>query len=296
MSEEKSEFASQHMIFLGILLDRKNHVLAVPNEKREKALKILRCFVERRKIKIKEIQKLTGILNFLQRAIISGRTFNHSLYDKLKIRDNKGELLKQYHHVQIHPDVKMDCAVWIQFLEMGDSFQFCRPFIDINAFQYAHMLKFFTDASLNRKLGFGAVFNNSWMYGRWGKNFIESQSPSIEYLELFATCAGILMWGHRLTNTRIIIFCDNQAIMFMINNMTSKCSKCMKLIRMIQFNCLLYNRRIFVRFIRLNDNGMADALSRMDFNRFWSLAPPTMILYPDAIPDEIWPIEKIWFN
>ena len=119
---------------------------------------------------------------------------------------------------------------------------------------------------------------------------------SIEYLELYALCVGILTWGHRLTNTRIIIFCDNQAVMHMINNMTSKCPKCMKLIRMIKYNCLLFNRRVFVKLIRSSKKGMADALSRMDFKRSWRLAPAGMNTYPDAIPQQIWPIERIWFD
>ena len=99
VSEEKTELADNLMIFLGILLDGKNQLLMVPQEKKTKAINIINYVVSQRKITIKTVQKLTGILNFLQRAIVPGRTFTRRMYDKLKIRDKDGNPLKQYHLV-----------------------------------------------------------------------------------------------------------------------------------------------------------------------------------------------------
>ena len=111
VSEEKTIWLTDIMIFLGILLDRRNHVLAIPDEKKNKALHILNFVIDSKKITIKDVQKLTGLLNFLQRAIIPGRTFTRRLYDKLKLKDKKGCVLKPYHHINITKDIKNDCAV-----------------------------------------------------------------------------------------------------------------------------------------------------------------------------------------
>ena len=46
----------------------------------------------------------------------------------------------------------------------------------------------------------------------------------------------------------------------------------------------------------MKDNGKADALSRLDWKRFWNLADDTMNAAPTKIPDEIWPLGKIWKN
>ena len=41
--------------------------------------------------------------------------------------------------------------------------------------------------------------------------------PSIEYLELYAVTAAVLTWIHQFKNRRIILFCDNQSVVDMIN-------------------------------------------------------------------------------
>ena len=46
----KTEWASTRIVFLGILLDGINHVLSVPVEKRDKAMKLLNNFVDKRKL------------------------------------------------------------------------------------------------------------------------------------------------------------------------------------------------------------------------------------------------------
>ena len=53
------------------------------------------------------------------------------------------------------------------------------------------------------------------------------KSPSIEYLELYGLTAGPLTWGEQIINQRIIVFCDNLAVVGMINNCASTCSNCM---------------------------------------------------------------------
>ena len=66
--------------------------------------------------------------------------------------------------------------------------------------------------------------------------------PSIEYLELAALCIGIISWGQYLTNCRIVIFCDNQAVVHMVNKLMSSCSNCMVLLRMLVLDGLKNNR------------------------------------------------------
>ena len=82
VSLEKTEWASPYMVFLGILLDSKHLTLAVPVEKKEEILDILRKFAVRKKATVKELQKLTGHLNFLCRVIVTGRTFTRRMYAK----------------------------------------------------------------------------------------------------------------------------------------------------------------------------------------------------------------------
>ena len=134
---------------------------------------------------------------------------------------------KQYHHVRLDSEFKLDCKVWLEFLQGNLNEVVNRPMVDVIGHPTDSMsdLSFFSDTSAAENLGMGAVFNTKWLKGKWGANFIKEKKPSIEYVELFALCVGVLAWQNQpeLCNARITIFCDNIAIVHMINNITSSC-------------------------------------------------------------------------
>ena len=211
------------MIFLGTLLDGDTHCLCISEEKRCKARTQLLNIVSKRTITAKELQSLTGLLNFLTRAIVPGRAFTRRLFTKIpeyiyKMQQRK---LKFYHHVTVDREFKFDCQMWLTFLEcVSENKQLlCRPFIDFESKSVtARELNFFTDASKKETYGFGAIYKQEWTCGIWEEGFIQKYDPSIEYLELYAVCIGVFCWGKDITNTRVINFCDNQAVVHMINN------------------------------------------------------------------------------
>ena len=152
-----------------------------------------------------------------------------------------GIKLKSYHHVHLDNEFKNDCRVWCSFLENAevDKQMLCRPFVDLNMFESSIMLQFFTDATKSPELGFGCYFDGEWTYGKWEHDYIKKYDPSIEYLELFDLCVGIFVWSDKIKNKRIVIFCDNQAVISMVNNMTSSCKNCMILIRLLVLDGLI---------------------------------------------------------
>ena len=120
LSMEKSEFASTEMIFLGVLMNGVLHCLSLPEEKRIKAISWLTYMIEKKKATIKEIQTLTGILNFLSRAIVPGRAFTRLMYAKIRTTNTDGRKLKQYHLVHLDTEFHDDCAVWLESLKVED--------------------------------------------------------------------------------------------------------------------------------------------------------------------------------
>ena len=75
VSMEKMEWASDLIVFLGILLDGNCLFLSIPEEKRQFAVALLRDFISKKKVMVKQLQQLCGYLNFLGKAIFPGRTF-----------------------------------------------------------------------------------------------------------------------------------------------------------------------------------------------------------------------------
>ena len=296
VSIKKTDWASSQMIFLGILIDGEKQVLCIPEDKKIKAMDLLNWAITHKKVTIKFIQRLTGVLNFLSKAIIPGRAYTREMYKKLCTTTTQGQPLKQYHHVTLGNNFIQDCYMWKPFLLNADKEGLCRPFTDINRFVTFKRLNFFSDSSANHKLGFGAIFGKRWIVGTWGKQFMSEEKPSIKFLELFSLVAGIFTWGHLpdMINTKVIIFCDNQSVRAMVNKQVSNCTHCLKLVRLLTLNNLQFNRRVMVKYVQLKSNILSDALSRLDFKTFWEHAPKNMNLQPDDLPASIWPIQKIW--
>ena len=67
-------------------------------------------------------------------------------------------------------------------------------------------------------MGLGAFFQDRWFAKMWDKEFLQKCEPSIAYLELYALTAAILTWQEDLQSMRIIIHCDNQSVVNMVNN------------------------------------------------------------------------------
>ena len=195
---EKTEWADTVIVFLGILLNGASLTLSIPLDKRTKALNLLKELTGKKKATVKQLQILTGYLNFLTKAIFPERTFTRRMYAKYS--EITG--LKQYHHVKLDSEFRFDCEVWRIFLAHHRDESVCRPMVDLESTVSATTLQFYKDVSANQKLGFGGIFNKRWLFGKWEVDFIKVNKPSIEYLELYAVIAAIITWGQLLQDQR----------------------------------------------------------------------------------------------
>ena len=208
--------------------------------------------------------------------------------------------LKPHHHVRLDREFKLDCKVWLQFLEMEGTVTLNNivnhPMTDILSHEVTSTeICFYSDASASKLLSYGCIYNTMWIQGFWDPGFIERNKPSIEYLELFALTAGIFTWQTYLADCRFTIFCDNTAVVAMINNMVSSCKSCMVLLRLLVLNGLKYNRRLRAKYVSTKNNFLADSLSRGQMDRFHKLGPQ-IDRYPHHIHSDIWPMSKLWLN
>ena len=141
------------------------------------------------------------------------------------------------------------------------------------------------------------MFNSHWSWGKWGSDFMKVNKPSIEHLELAALTYGVVMWTEKLKDSRFIVYCDNEAVVHVVNNFTSGCKNCMILLRILMLRSLEWNFRIFVKHLKTTKNGEADALSRQYFKRFRQLASVrTIDKEPTPPPSALWPLQKFWLN
>ena len=65
--------------------------------------------------------------------------------------------------------------MWKAFLVVVDEspLTLCHPFVDFQVRTVtSETLMFYSDASLNKDLGFGAIFDRRWIVVKWNKDFI----------------------------------------------------------------------------------------------------------------------------
>ena len=296
LAEDKTVWGTLRMIFLGILMLGDMAMLSIPIDKKTRALNMLKEVLTSKKITVLKLQQLTGLLNFLCRAVYPGRVFTRRLYAKLAWKGNV-RMLKSHHHVSLDSEFKQDCMVWKTFLEVPDSGYTCRPFIDLQETRSAVQLQWFTDSSAAVDKGFGGVFipSGEWFFGTWEPNYIRECSPSIAYLELFAVTVSISLWLKFVQHKRIVLYCDNQSVVSMINDSSSKCKNCMRLLRHVVLLGMQHNCRVFAKYVPTQEHFWADSLSRGKIKLFKSKA-----LWANreltSLPTTLWPASKLWIH
>ena len=254
-------------------------MVCIPVEKIVKGHQMITKALNKKRstIRLKNLQQITGFLNFLGKAIVPGRAFTRRLY----AHENK--VLKAHHHIDMNTEMKDDLRTWKLFLESPEIYS--RSFMDFNKKLTSQDIDMYTDASANPNLGCGGYSENNWFILQWDEVFMKKQEPSINYLELYAVSIAIFNWIYKYKNKRITLFCDNMSVVHMINNSSSKCKNCMVLIRLIVLKSMIHNVKIQAKHVAGKLNKYSDYLSRLQYQEFRK---------PSPIPEELWPIEKIW--
>ena len=189
--------------------------------------------------------------------------------------------------------MRQDLLVWLTFLQHPTVFN--RPFLDFSDVIIADEIDLYSDAS--GRIGMGALCGPAWMHCLWPEEFIKSNKPSIEYLELFGVTAAVLTWIHLFRNRRVILFCDNKSVVDMINITSTSCKNYMVLIRFIVLKGLIENVRIFAKHVEGVKNSLADSLSRNKIDLFKHLCAKReklIDLKSTPVHETIWPPLKIW--
>jgi hypothetical protein len=140
-------------------------------------------------------------------------------------------------------------------------------------------LKLYTDAS---NLGFGGVLGSQWFQGRWPPNWTVTEGgKNIALLELVPIVLALEYWGNILTGRKIVLMCDNMALVHIINKQSTSHHEIMELVRRLVVTCMLNNCLIHAKHIPGFQNVIADRFSRFQNSEAFQIAP---FLDPDPIP------------
>lgn len=131
-----------------------------------------------------------------------------------------------------------------------------------NEWRNANDFVFSTDAS---NLAGAAVLRNKWLILEFTP---EQLARPIAWRELCAVVVACATWGNMLTGHKILIDCDNTAVVESVNKGSCKDVALMELIRALFFIAALNNFDIRLRYIQSKLNRAADLLSRLKIDQF----------------------------
>ena len=145
-------------------------------------------------------------------------------------------------------------------------------------------IQLFTDVSGTN--GWGAYWSGKWLQGQWSETQLQMD---ITWKELFAIVMAVHTWGALWQKQKILIHCDNLAVVAIWESGSTRAKETMALVRLLYYCAARYNINICIVHIAGVNNVIADCLSRFQQEKFWQLAPLANPI-PDTIP--VWPIQS----
>ena len=170
-------------------------VVRIPIEKITETKEKLVSVLNSKKVTLRTLQSLIGLLNFCARAIPQVRAFNR------RFCDATCGVKKPDHFIRVSVGMKEDITVWLKFL---DEFNGSRKF-GKNVWLSNEQLNLYTDSSGSANLGCGVYFCGRWAYFPWP---VEWQFCDImldmTFLELVPFLLTIFLFKNNLVNKQII--------------------------------------------------------------------------------------------
>ena len=202
IAPEKTCGPATTLTFAGIDLDSIESQAHLPTDKLAKCVDTIASFLNRKKVTLKDLQSLIGLLNFACSVIVPGSTFLRRLIDLTQGIQNPR------HFIRLRQAVKEDLKIWQTFLSSFDGISF---FLD-ETWCNSNKLNLFTDIS--GSIGFGAIFGTEWCYGKRPAHWLHR---NIAFLEFYPIVLSLCLWGHKMHNQSILLFTDNEALVHVIN-------------------------------------------------------------------------------
>ena len=272
LADLKTVYPTTTLTFLGIEIDSIDRTLRIPDEKLYKYLHELELLINSNDFSLRDLRSIIGKLQHCCTIIKSGRAFLRRLYNLTMGKNNPNHILK------ISDSVRADLLIWRNFLLTLNK----KVFMNNNAFVSADDLNMHTDAS---SYGYGATYGSHWFQGQWPNDW---QSLNITILEMYPIYMLIGTFKEKLANSKVQIFCDNEAVVYIINKLTSKNNTVMSIVRPLTLMLLKNNITLIAEHIPGKNNLLCDFLSRQVV-RSSGILPHHMRRQPELVPWQVLP-------
>ena len=119
LPQKKTVWPCTCLTYLGYRLDSVTFDTKMPEEKVQNILRIIESILGRKRIKLKEMQSLTGLLAFCAKAMPSARAFIRRMYASMS------GIARPHHHIRLSKGIREDLIMWQQFYQSSMVFRTC---------------------------------------------------------------------------------------------------------------------------------------------------------------------------
>ena len=241
VSSKKLVAPATSVICLGILIDSTSRTISIPSEKLGQIVELCHLWSQKTYCSKRDLQSLLGHLLYIAKCVRPARIFLNRMLQVLRDNADKAKIL-------LTEQFARDLNWFNLFLSQYNGVTFYD-----NLICQAEM---HLDASLT---GLGAVFNDMIYNLPIEKGYMGYNTVQLEILNILVACT---VWATHWANKRIKIWCDNLAVVEVLNSGKSRDDTLATCARNIWMLSAMYNFDILVYHISGKNNIIADLLSR----------------------------------
>ena len=248
VAEEKSVFQTQIIEFLGVLYDFVQMTISLPEEKMVEIKQLLRIWLKKKDMTVKQLQKLVGKLQFAACCVCAGRVFMNRMYDMI-CEMQEGQIYN------VPRQVWQDVRWWHKYMKEYDG-----KSIMWLVQKQAEQNYFTTDACL---VGAGGMCQGSYYHKKFLQwLFDKYENIHIMHLEMLAIITGLKVLGQHLYGKKFMIGCDNQAVVNIINAGRSRDQLLQDMLQELMYCLAKLDAELVAQFLPGKSNHVSDMLSR----------------------------------
>ena len=244
VSPKKLTPPTTRIICLGIEIDSVKASMSIPKDKLQAILLACEKFIKLTHFTKKQLQSLLGSLMFVHKVVHAARYFVNRLLDTLR------GITKQ--KTPMSDPIRQDINWFLTFVKR---FNGTATYIHTNLYS-RDVIEL--DACLT---GLGGRFNQCVYTYQFKDNEIPSMF-TICHLEMWNVLLELRLWGQMWKNKQIVIKCDNEAVVSVVNTGVTKDNGLGAIVRNIWLETALRDIKLKLIHVKGKNNQCADLLSR----------------------------------
>ena len=254
-ADDKAVQPTEVIEFLGVLYNLAEMYISLPSDKLYDLMAELKRWEKKRTMMKKQLQQVVGKLQFAASCVRAARVFTNRLIDAITVMDETGRYT-------ITQEIRRDLSWWKLFLHEynGKSIMWMEQRLVMDEV-------FATDSCLTGAGGFcsGSCFHTTFpeVVYSWQK------CVHIAHFELLAILLAVRAWSRLIVGKKMVVGCDNQAVVAVVNTGRSRDQLLQRLLRELVYELAMADSEIYLVYVESKMNVLPDILSRMGTDKIY---------------------------